>query len=63
MATNRFEAFCARCRLTVQAGGGDVRRVEGRWVVRHTWCVDLDRAGELSGQALKDGIRDELTQR
>jgi hypothetical protein len=62
MPTNRFEAFCVRCRLTVQAGGGDVRRVEGRWVVRHTWCVDLDRAGELSGQERNAGIRDELTQ-
>ena len=63
MPTNRFEAFCARCRLTVQAGGGDVRRIDERWVVRHTWCVDLDRAGELSGQKRSDGIRDELAQR
>jgi hypothetical protein len=26
---------------------GDVGRVEGRWVVRHTWCVGLDRVDQI----------------
>jgi hypothetical protein len=30
----------------VQAGGGVVDRIDGKWIVRHDFCADLDRTAE-----------------
>ena len=40
---NRFAALCSRCGNLVQAGGGVVNRIDGKWIVRHDYCADSDR--------------------
>jgi hypothetical protein len=43
---NRFAGLCPRCGVMVQAGGGVVDRIDGKWIVRHDFCADLDRTAE-----------------
>jgi hypothetical protein len=40
---NRYRGFCSRCGFEVQAGGGVADRIDGKWIVRHDYCADLDR--------------------
>jgi hypothetical protein len=43
---NRFAGLCLRCGVMVQAGGGVVDRIDGKWIVRHDFCAELDRTAE-----------------
>jgi hypothetical protein len=46
MAVNKFKGFCAGCKWLVQAGGGEVRLIDGKWTVWHEGCTAPDRVAD-----------------
>lgn len=50
MRRNRYDAVCSHCRVRVMASFGRLDWIDGRAVVRHDWCADLDRP--------RDGAKD-----
>jgi hypothetical protein len=41
MMRNRYKGLCPHCRVWVMPSWGEVRKIDGRSVVAHSWCADL----------------------
>jgi hypothetical protein len=53
---NRYKGLCPHCRVWVMPSFGEVRTINGRSVVAHSWCADLIWPKRTNNEMTKDGL-------